>query len=63
MIVTVARSDQTHGIYNGGGTPWGACINWCLEAFPSSVHWTYNGDGQFEFTLEEDATLFFLRWS
>lgn len=63
VTVTVERSNLTRGVYCGYNTPWGACVNWCHATFPSTLHWTYTGDGVFEFTDERMATAFLLRWS
>lgn len=63
VMVTVERSELTRGVYSGHNTPWGACVTWCYATFPSTLFWTYKGDGVFEFKNERDATLFLLRWA
>jgi hypothetical protein len=42
---------------------WGACYQWCMDAWGRNNEWVYQGPGNFHFKHQHDAAAFALRWS
>lgn len=41
---------------------WGACYQWCMDAWGRNNEWVYQGPGMFHFKHQHDAAAFALRW-
>jgi hypothetical protein len=41
---------------------WGACYQWCMDAWGRNNAWVYMGPGKFHFKNSSDAMFFKLKW-
>ena len=60
IVVTIPNDNSASPV--ALNRTWGACYQWCMDAWGRNDEWVYMGPGKFHFKNSCDAMFFKLKW-